>query len=43
VPHVASLRELNVIIENGDRLDDQRRIDARALTIAEHFTLERPT
>jgi len=42
VPHVASLRELNVIIENGDRLDDQRRIDARALTIAEHFTLERP-
>lgn len=42
VPHVANLRELNALIAAGDLLDDARRIDARAMSVAAHFELERP-
>lgn len=42
VPRVSSLAELNALISSGDVLDDARRIDARSMTVAEHFELERP-
>lgn len=41
VPVVASLAELNAMIEAADAADDQRRIEGRALTVGEHFALER--
>lgn len=40
MPKVGSLAELNELVAQGDRLDDRRRIDARRMTVAEHFTLE---
>jgi len=43
VPRVSSLAELNALISSGDVLDDARRIDARSLTVAEHFELRTPT
>jgi transposase len=42
VPKVSSLAELNELVAHGDRLDDVRRIDARRITVAEHFALELP-
>ncbi|WUH98739.1 hypothetical protein OHR68_35350 [Spirillospora sp. NBC_00431] len=42
VPHVATLAELNALIEGWDAEDDQRRIGARAHTIAEYFATEQP-
>jgi hypothetical protein len=42
VPKVSSLAELNEQVAEGDRLDDVRRIDARRITVAEHFALEFP-
>ena len=42
VPKVASLAELNELVADGDRLDDDRRIDGRRTTVAEHFALELP-
>lgn len=41
VPEVASLRELNDLIDDYDRTDDHRRIGHRAHTVAESFTAER--
>jgi hypothetical protein len=42
VPEVSSLAELNEMVEQWDRQDDARRIDARSRTIAEDFALEQP-
>jgi transposase len=42
VPNVTSLGELNVLIEAGDVLDDDRHVDARRLSVGEHFALESP-
>jgi hypothetical protein len=42
VPDVASLAELNVLIEAGDVLDDERHVDGRKLSVGEHFALEVP-
>ncbi|MFI0451215.1 IS21 family transposase [Actinomadura sp. 6N118] len=42
VPRVDSLAELNALIEQWDTHDDQRRIGARAHTVAEYFAIERP-
>jgi len=42
VPRVSSLAELNELVAEGDRLDDARRIDARRMSVAEHFALEHP-
>jgi transposase len=42
VPKVSSLAELNELVADGDRLDDVRRIDARRITVGEHFALEFP-
>ncbi len=42
VPNVTSLAELNVLIEAGDVLDDDRHVDARQLSVGEHFALEAP-
>ena len=41
VPEVASLRELNELINDYDRADDDRRIGHRAHTVAESFSAER--
>lgn len=41
VPEVASLRELNELIDDYDRADDDRRIGHRAHTVAESFSAER--
>lgn len=41
VPEVASLRELNELIDDHDRSDDARRIGHRAHTVAESFSAER--
>jgi transposase len=40
VPDLASLLELNVLIEAGDVLDDDRHVDGRRLSVGEHFALE---
>jgi hypothetical protein len=40
VPDVASLAELNALIEAGDVLDDERHVDGRRLSVGEHFALE---
>ena len=42
VPKVSSMAELNELVAEGDRLDDIRRIDARRISVAEHFALEFP-
>ena len=42
VPNVATLAQLNVLIEAGDVLDDDRHVDARKLSVGEHFALEVP-
>ncbi len=42
VPRVSSIAELNELVAEGDRLDDLRHIDARPITVAEHFALEYP-
>ena len=43
VPRVASLAELNELVAAGDLADDRRRIDGRAITVGDHFTLEANT
>jgi transposase len=40
VPNVASLAQLNELIEAGDALDDARHVDGRRLSVGEHFALE---
>ena len=40
LPAVASMAELNLHCEEGDRLDDCRRIGSRRLSVAEHFAQE---
>ncbi|MEV5336594.1 Mu transposase domain-containing protein [Streptomyces werraensis] len=42
VPEVASLAELNEMVEQWDRQDEARRIRARPKTVAEYFALEQP-
>jgi transposase len=42
MPRVSSLAQLNELVDEGDRLDDIRRIDARRMTVVSHFALERP-
>ena len=42
VPEVASLAELNEMVEQWDRQDDARRIGSRPKTVAEYFALEQP-
>ncbi|MFF3437780.1 IS21 family transposase [Streptosporangium sp. NPDC002721] len=42
VPQVASLAELNAMIEDWEAEDDHRRIGARARTISEDFATEQP-
>ncbi|MFM9700213.1 Mu transposase domain-containing protein [Streptomyces europaeiscabiei] len=42
VPKVASLAELNAMVERWDEEDDARRIMQRALTIGEMFAVEGP-
>ena len=41
IPEVTSLRELNDLIDDYDRADDDRRIGHRAHTVAESFSAER--
>jgi hypothetical protein len=40
VPKVSSLAELNALLAEGDRLDDQRRIGRRAVTVGADATVE---
>lgn len=42
VPQVASLAELNALIDQYDRADDDRRISGRARTVGEHYAVEKP-
>ncbi|WP_211245776.1 Mu transposase domain-containing protein [Actinomadura oligospora] len=42
VPEVASLDELNEMIDRWDIADEARRIGARARTVGEYFAIERP-
>lgn len=42
VPEVASLAELNEMVEQWDRQDEARRIGARPKTVAEYFAVEQP-
>ena len=42
VPAVAGLDELNALIAAGDAADDARRIEARAITVGQHFAAEAP-
>jgi transposase len=42
VPEVATLAELNEMIDDWDRGDDARRIGARARTVGEYFAVEAP-
>jgi transposase len=42
VPKVESLAELNAMVEQWDRDDDERRILQRAMTVGEMFAVERP-
>ncbi|MDX3845584.1 IS21 family transposase [Streptomyces europaeiscabiei] len=42
VPEVASLAELNAMVERWDVEDDERRIRSRPRTIGEYFAVERP-
>ncbi|HEY7010232.1 MAG TPA: IS21 family transposase [Jatrophihabitantaceae bacterium] len=40
VPRVRTVAELNELVAAGDVADDHRRIDGRAITVGDHFTLE---
>ncbi|MFF3695795.1 hypothetical protein [Streptomyces sp. NPDC002221] len=42
VPEVASLAELNELVDQWDRHDGRRRIGARPRTIVEYFAVEQP-
>lgn len=42
VPEVATLAELNQLVDAADRDDDDRKITGRVRTIGEHFAIERP-
>jgi transposase len=42
LPVVTSMSELNLHCQEGDRLDDCRRIGHRRLRVAEHFAIELP-
>jgi transposase len=42
MPRVDSVAELNALCEEGDRLDDGRRIEHRRQRVNEHFEDERP-
>jgi hypothetical protein len=42
VPAVASLVELNAVIDEWDAEDDDRRIGSRPRTVGEHFAIEQP-
>ena len=42
VPEVASITELNAMIDDWDISDDARRIGTRPHTIGEHFPMEKP-
>lgn len=42
VPEVASLAELNMLVERWDEEDDARRIRMRPRTVREYFTVEQP-
>jgi transposase len=42
IPEVDSIAELNAMVDSWDAHDDQRRIGARARTVAEHFATEQP-
>jgi transposase len=42
VPHVISLAALNELVAIGDERDDLRHIEARRLTVAQHFAAELP-
>ena len=42
VPEVDSLDELNLLIDEWDLADDNRRIGARPHTVGEHFAVEKP-
>ncbi|MBB2940473.1 transposase [Actinoplanes lutulentus] len=42
VPQVASLEQLNALVDKWDAADDSRRIGTRPHTIGEHFAVEQP-
>jgi transposase len=42
LPSVASLAELQELVSAGDQRDDERHVEGRHLSIAEHFMLEAP-
>lgn len=42
IPEVESLAELNALIDEWDREDDERRIGTRPHTVGEHFAIEQP-
>lgn len=42
VPGVATLAELNRLVDAADRDDDDRRITGRVRTVGEHFAAEKP-
>jgi transposase len=42
VPNVGSLEELNDLVAVGDERDDHRHIEARRMTVAQHFAAESP-
>jgi transposase len=42
VPRVASLAELNALVDRWDIEDEQRRIGSRARTVGEYFATEQP-
>jgi transposase len=42
VPEVDSLDELNLLIDEWDLADDNRRIGSRPHTVGEHFAVEKP-
>lgn len=42
IPEVASLAELNTMIDAWDRADEERRIGSRARTVGEYFAVEAP-
>jgi hypothetical protein len=42
LPQVATLAELNAMVDRWDAEDDNRRIGTRPRTVGEHFAIERP-
>lgn len=42
VPDASSLAELNEIVARCDQIDDDRFVDARTISVKEHFALETP-